>query len=125
MTKFHKTQMNYIKAKALFETIQKAVDETMAPYDHLLETATDESFEQHALIHVQTEHQLGYWDAFNLLREAEEALMDWAINKIKRDPVARGQEEVISIVINAWKSKKLLPSQRASLVDICARLRAY
>ena len=114
----HRTQETYIRAEAIVEELE-AQRRTMHPLP------TDEIFADETLFkafcneEAEIDQKLGYWEAVDELRQAELAVIDWAMSKLGRElanhpglPVA--QEMVRNIHFN--------PGLRKRVADISMRL---
>ena len=77
-----KTQMDYAKAKALFETLKAERLTRLEPNHYLLEA--DETIEQFVDLEMAVEAELGYTEAREALWQTEEAMLAWARGKVEK-----------------------------------------
>lgn len=112
----HKIQLDYVDAKAhLYGCIEQKM-EAMQPYRHLRDT----DYEQYAEMMEHFELQYGVCEARQRLREAEDALIDWAVERVrcsKHYSAARHAK-----LFDEALSGRNLGSIRKKLVDLSVRL---
>ncbi len=114
--KMNTYQSTYADAKALYETIKDQRDEAYKPLfaAHKAGQLTNE-----ALIDRQcdVDRDLHLWEAFDVLRQAEELLIGWAKDEIKA--AYPGQYEQIA---PAFQKPIYSLKLHNKLVDLCFRL---
>lgn len=111
-------QYTYAMAKAAFDTIDaeynRRADELKAGLDFTDDAAPDRYGD--TLIAMQEE--LGLSKAWNLLREAEDLLLDWAREETKKSPMFNQHPEVLE----AFGERGRRHPHRKTLVDICFKM---
>jgi hypothetical protein len=106
----------YAIAKAQFETIKEAVRAETKPHKHLLNN--EETFEKFFDIEEAAEDKHGYWEAKEVLREAENTLIEWGWGfTLKTDPAIA---EKVSHVYEAARAYR--QPVREKLIDATFRL---
>lgn len=111
-------QRNYAKAKALFDTLKAEKDAFMKPHKHLLDrNASEADIEKYFEIETHWEFEHNYWNTFDLLTQAENAMIAWGRSIIESQFPARAKE-----VEKVWDSP--LVSVRRKVVDLTFHLDA-
>lgn len=115
--KYSSAQLTYLKAKAAYQTTCEAMDAELKPFEPLLDT--EEGIEEYSHIEELAALRLNRYEFAGLLREAEQALIDWTytvVSKLPEYQVQAGELEKLRMTKNI--------TIRAKLVDAALRLRA-
>lgn len=110
-------QMTYIKAKAAYETACAAMDDELKPFENLLDT--EKGIEEYCQIEERAALRLNRYEFASLLREAEQALIDWTFTVVSKLPQYQAQAAELEKVRNC----KVM-SIRTKLIDAAMRLDA-
>jgi len=111
-------QMNYAKAKALYDTIKARADAEKSPI-HKASTRNEITSEEWASQTTDIEYKLGYWKAFDVLIEVEKSLVTWA-----KETMQTRRPQDYSRVRDAFEKPIYNKELRQKLIDICFRLDA-
>jgi len=82
--KYSAAQRNYMLAKAAYQASERAVNDAMEPHLELLDT--EEGIDQYTSLEMVERERQEMREAFSLLRETEEALLDWSYTRIEHLP---------------------------------------
>lgn len=115
--KYSPAQLTYLKAKAAYQTACEAMDAEMKPFEPLLDT--EEGIEEYSHIEEKAALRLSRYEFAGLLREAEQALIDWTYTVVSKLPQYQAQAAELE-KLRMTKNIKI----RARLVDAALRLRA-
>lgn len=75
--KFHPTQLQYISAKALYDTICEQRRVRFAELPHLGRHCSDEAMQARVNAEMAIDEELGWQLVVDALRQAERELIDW------------------------------------------------
>lgn len=115
--KYSSAQLTYLKAKAAYQTACDAMETEMKPFESLLDT--EKGIEVYSHVEELAAKKLNRYEFAGLLREAEQALIDWTYTVVSKLP----EYQVQAAELEKLRTTKNI-TVRAKLVDAALRLRA-
>lgn len=116
-----KQQKQYKKAKLAYDKANAERKAHLVKYEHLLVSGSDSDIEAHVEAEMEIEASLNYWQLFDELVNAQEAMLDWAFEHIKSDKrTSRNFASNEADLIRLRNTK--LPSIRNGLIETCYNL---
>lgn len=115
--KYSPAQLTYLQAKAAYQTACDAMDAELKPFEPLLDT--EEGIEEYSHVEELAAKKLNRYEFASLLREAEQALIDWTYTVVSKLPQYQAQAAELEKLRTVTNIKI-----RARLIDAALRLRA-
>lgn len=115
----NKVQRQYIEARLAFDKVDRKWRESTKPYDEK-RNRNEMSIEEWADKVTELEFALGRVEAHDRLTLAEEALVEWAKQRLKPEMSDQQKKEELAILWERW----WYPNIKDRVIDICLRLKA-
>jgi hypothetical protein len=111
----NKTQKAYATAKARFTTIENRRNRQMKSHNELLESDPEAYF----TIECEIENKLGYWEAHDELINAENAMVKWGHEVMKKHPQYKNNQKGLELL---FTKGMIMITQRKKIVETIYKL---
>lgn len=121
--RYSKEQITYKVALDLYETTAKAKFAVLKPFDHLLDSEHEADIDLYTSLEEKANTELGLDKIRTDLRTAEDAMIDWAMAKVRASAVFKSNPKYAASM-NECVENRNSPTIHRTLVNISYKLAA-